>query len=345
MKPIDLRSDTVTRPTHGMREAMFKAEVGDDVFGDDPTVNLLQETVADILGKEAALYVPSGTMANQVSVKAHTQPGDEVILEASSHVYNYEGGAPGVLSGVMTRTLEGQWGVFTAAQVEASIRPADHHFAHTRLVVIENTHNRHGGTIFPVAEMRRIRETAERHGVSLHLDGARLWNASVATGLDVRAWADLADSVSVCLSKGLGAPVGSVLAGSKAFIDRAHRFRKVFGGGMRQAGILAAAGLYALKHHRTRLLKDHENARYLAEFLSKLPGAVIDLEHVQTNIVVLTLSENAPFDGPGLVRAMREVGVWFTSFAPRKCRLVTHLDVSWEDVEEACKRIQQVWSV
>jgi threonine aldolase len=328
-----------------MREAIFKAEVGDDVFGDDPTVNRLQETVAGILGKEAALYVPSGTMANQVSVKSHTEPGDEVILEASSHVYNYEGGGPGLLSGVMTRTLEGQWGVFTAEQVEAAIRPGDHHFAHTRLVVIENTHNRHGGTIFPVEEMRSIREVADRRGLSIHLDGARLWNAAAATGLDPRAWADLADSVSVCLSKGLGAPVGSVIAGTRSFIDRAHRFRKVFGGGMRQAGLLAAAGLYALEHHRARLLKDHENARYLAEFLSKLPGAIIDLEHVQTNIVVLGLSPQAPFDGPCLVRELRESGVWITSFAPRKCRLVTHLDVSREDVEEACKRIQRVWSV
>jgi threonine aldolase len=193
--------------------------------------------------------------------------------------------------------------------------------------------------------MGRIREVVDRHGLSLHLDGARLWNASAATGLDVRAWADLADSVSVCLSKGLGAPVGSVIAGTIPFIDRAHRFRKVFGGGMRQAGILAAAGLYALEHHRARLLKDHENARFLADFLSKLPGAIIDLEHVQTNIVVLELGPDAPFDGPGLVKAMREVGVWFTSFAPRKCRLVTHLDVSWEDVDEACKRIQRAWSV
>ncbi len=344
MNIIDLRSDTVTRPTPGMREAIARAEVGDDVFGDDPTVNRLQETVAHLLGKEAALFVPSGTMANQVSIKSHTEAGDEIILEANSHVFNYEGGAPALLSGVTVHTLPGMRGMFTAEQVEAALRPPDHHFARSRLMVIENTHNRAGGTIFPVEEMRRIRSLADRHGLAIHLDGARLWNAAAATGLDLRAWTDLADSVSCCLSKGLGAPVGSLISGSKAFIERAHRFRKVFGGGMRQAGILAAAGLYALEHHRERLVEDHAHSRLLAEAISKLPGAIIDLEAVQTNILIVELGQEAPFDGPGLAAAMKEVGVWFLPTAPRKVRLVTHLDVSREQVEEACVSIKRVWS-
>ncbi|RJP80219.1 MAG: low-specificity L-threonine aldolase [Candidatus Zixiibacteriota bacterium] len=343
MKPIDLRSDTVTRPTPAMREAMARAEVGDDVFGEDPTVNRLQETTAALLGKEAALYVPSGTMANQLAVKSHTQAGDEVILEANSHVFNYESGGPAVLSAVQINPLPGVRGVFTAEQVEAAIRPTDHHFAQTRLVVIENTHNRAGGAIFPVEEMRRIRETADRRGLALHLDGARLWNASAATGLALRAWADLADSVSCCFSKGLGAPVGSCLAGTKAFIDRAHRFRKVFGGGMRQAGILAAAALYAVENHRARLADDHAHARLLAETISALPGALLDPAHVQTNILIVELGPEAPFDAKELVRRLKDSGVLCLDTAPRKIRLVTHLDVSREQVLDACERIRQVW--
>ena len=345
MKIIDLRSDTVTRPTPQMREVIASAEVGDDVFGDDPTVNRLQEKVAELLGKEAALFVPSGTMANQVSIKTHTQPGDEVILEANSHVFNYESGAPALLSGATVHTIQGDHGVFTAEQVEAAIRPADHHFARSRLIVIENTHNRAGGTIFPVAQMQRIREVATKQGLSIHLDGARLWNASAATGLDLRAWADLADSVSVCLSKGMGCPVGSLIAGTREFIDRAHRFRKIFGGGMRQAGLLAAAGLYAIENHRERLVEDHRNCRILAEAIAELPGAVVDLDYVQTNILIVELTPQAPFDGPGFSAAMKEVGVWFLPTAANKVRLVTHLGVSGEDAEEACARIRRVWSV
>lgn len=341
---IDLRSDTVTKPTPAMREVIAKAEVGDDVFGDDPTVNRLQEVVAGLLGKEAALFVPSGTMANQISVKTHTEPGDEVILEANSHVFNYESGAPALLSGVTIHALPGVRGAFTAEQVEAAIRPPDHHYAHSRLLVIENTHNRAGGAIFPVDEMRRIRAVADTHGLKIHLDGARLWNASAATGLDLRAWADLADSVSVCLSKGLGCPVGSLIAGSRAFIDRAHRFRKVFGGGMRQVGILAAAGLYAIENHRERLKEDHANCRLLAETFAKLPGAIVDMQAVQTNILIVELGKDAPFDGPGLSAELKKMDIWFLPIAPRKVRLVTHLDVSREDAEETCKRIRRAWS-
>ncbi|TKJ41844.1 low-specificity L-threonine aldolase [candidate division LCP-89 bacterium B3_LCP] len=345
MKIIDLRSDTVTKPTTEMREVIATAEVGDDVFGDDPTVNKLQDKTAHLLGKEAALFVPSGTMANQVSIKAHTQPGDEVLIEADAHVFNYESGAPAFLSGVTLHRLSGVRGVFTAEQVEEAIRPGDHHFAPTRLVMIENTNNRAGGTIFPVAEMQRIRDTASRFDLSVHLDGARLWNASAATGLDPRNWTDLADSVSVCLSKGLGCPVGSLIAGSAEFIDRCHRYRKVFGGGMRQAGILAAAGIYALDNHRERMVDDHRNCRLLADAIYHLPGTVIDLQAVHTNILIVELTEDAPFDGPGMVKALKEVGVWITSGALNKVRLVTHLDVSTEDVEDAVDRIRRVWSV
>ncbi len=345
MNIIDLRSDTVTKPTPQMREVIASAKVGDDVFGDDPTVIKLQETVAGLLGKEAALYVPSGTMANQVSIKAHTQPGDEVIAEANAHIFNYESGAPAFLSGVTLHLLQGDHGIINAEQVQTAIRPGDHHFAPSRLIAIENTHNRAGGIVFPVEEMKRIRDVASRNGLKIHLDGARLWNASAATGLDLRAWADLADSVSVCLSKGMGCPVGSLIAGSTEFIDRCHRFRKVFGGGMRQVGILAAAGLYAIENHRQRLVEDHQNARLLAETLASLPGAILDLDWVHTNIIILELGKDAPFDGPGMVKALNEVGIWIIATAPNKVRLVTHLDVSREDIEEACTRIRMVWSV
>ena len=247
MQFIDLRSDTVTKPTPEMRKAMAKAEVGDDVFGEDPTINALQDKVAGILGKEKAIFVPSGTMANQLAIKAHTQPGDEVILEATSHPYNFEGGAGAVLSGVQFYCLNGLRGIVEASQVEAAIRPLDHHFPVTRLVCLENTHNRGGGSIYPLKTLAEVSRLARSKNLSIHLDGARLWNASVASGIKPKEYARWADSVSVCLSKGLGAPVGSLVAGSAVFIDRVHRFRKMFGGGMRQAGILAAAGLYALE--------------------------------------------------------------------------------------------------
>ncbi len=328
-----------------MREAIAGAEVGDDVFGDDPTVNRLQETVAKLLGKERALFVPSGTMSNQIAIKAHTVPGDEVIVEENCHLFNYESGAPAFLSGVQIHPLPGRYGVITAEQVEAALRPPDHHFAPSRLICLENTHNRAGGTVFPVDEMRRIREVADRHGLKIHLDGARLWNAAAAAGSDLRVWADLADSVSVCLSKGLGCPVGSLIAGNAAFIDRCHRFRKVFGGGMRQTGILAAAGLYAIEHNRARLVEDHRNARLLAETFASLPGVKINLDYVQTNIVIVQLTQDAPYDGPGLAQAAEKAGVRFLATAPDKVRLVTHLDVNRELVEDACARIRRLWTV
>lgn len=336
MEFIDLRSDTVTKPTPAMRKAMAEAEVGDDVFGEDPTVNALQERVAEILGKEKALFVPSGTMANQLSIKAHTQPGDEVILEASSHPFNFEGGAGAVLSGVQFYCLHGVRGVVEASQVEEAIRPLDHHFPVTRLVCLENTHNRGGGSIYPLKKLVQISKLAKSRGLLVHLDGARLWNASAATGIKPIKYAKWADSVSVCLSKGLGAPVGSLVAGSAGFIDRVHRFRKMFGGGMRQAGILAAAGLYALDHHMERLTEDHMNAKRLALGLLELKGVSINPDEVETNIVIFDVSGGRK-TAQQVSEAMKKQGVLIHAFNKRQIRLVTHLDVSSADIEKTLR--------
>jgi threonine aldolase len=338
---IDLRSDTVTCPTPAMRKAMAEAEVGDDVFGEDPTVNALQEKVANLLGKEAALFVPSGTMANQLSIKSHTQPGDEVIIESSSHPYNFEGGAGAALSGVQFQCLKGVRGILEAFQIEEAVRPADHHFAVTRLVCLENTHNRGGGSIYPVEKMADIYRLAKSKGLLVHLDGARLWNASVATGIKTNEYAQWSDSVSVCLSKGLGAPIGSLVAGSKPFIDRVHRFRKMFGGGMRQVGIIAAAGIYALEHHFERLKEDHQNAKRLGVGLKEFKGVSIDPRHVETNIVILDIA-NAGMTAAQVAEAMKKEGVLIHAFGKTQIRLVTHLDVSAEDIERALKSFERV---
>jgi len=338
---IDLRSDTVTKPTPGMRRAMAEAEVGDDVFGEDPTVNFLQKKIAKILGKEAAIFFPSGTMANQVAIKSHTQPGDEVIIEAFSHSYNFEAGAGGALSGIQFYLLKGDRGIFEVSQIEEAIRPDDHHFPVTRLVCIENTHNRGGGSIFPIEKMREIYQLAKSKGLRVHLDGARLWNASVASGIKPHEYAQWADSVSVCLSKGLGAPVGSLVSGPKAFIGRAHRFRKMFGGGMRQVGILAAAGIYGLDHHLERLTEDHQNAKHLALGLRKLEGISIDPELVETNIVIFDVSQTGK-NAPQIVEAMKKEKILTHAFGKTHIRLVTHLDVSREEIEMALNAFQKV---
>jgi threonine aldolase len=338
---IDLRSDTVTRPTPAMRKVMAEAEVGDDVFGEDPTVNTLQEKVANLLGKEAALFVPSGTMANQLSIKSHTQPGDEVIIEGSSHPYNFEGGAGAALSGIQFHCLKGVRGVLDASQVEEAIRPADHHFPVTKLVCLENTHNRGGGTIYPIEKMAEIYRLAQSKGLLVHLDGARLWNASVATRTKPREYAQWADSVSVCLSKGLGAPIGSLVAGSKPYINCVHRFRKMFGGGMRQVGIIAAAGIYALDHHLERLKEDHQNAKRLAVGLKECKGVSIDPKHVETNIVIFDITDSG-MTGPQVTEAMKKEGVLIHAFGKTQIRLVTHLDVTSEDIERALKCFEKI---
>lgn len=332
---IDFRSDTITLPTPGMRRAMAAAEVGDDVFGEDPTVRRLEQRTAELLGKAAGLFIASGTMGNQLAVRTHTEPGQEIILEANSHIYYFEGGGPAAISGVMCRCLQGRRGMFSAQEVAAVLRKPDPHFAPSRLVCIENTHNRGGGSIWPLEQIREIALLAQERGLRMHLDGARLWNASAATGIQEREYAAPFDSVNVCFSKGLGAPVGSVLTGSVEFIERARRFRKQFGGGMRQAGIIAAGALYALEHHRSRLVEDHRNARTLAQGLSDLPGLVVDLESVQTNIVIFQVT-CCPAEL--LVKRLRELGVLVLSTGPDTIRAVTHLGISAADVREAVKR-------
>lgn len=341
-KLIDLRSDTVTKPTAAMRQVMASAEVGDDVFGEDPSVNALQQKVAQLFGMESALFVPSGTMGNQLAIKCHTQPGDEVICEENCHSFNYEGGGPASLSGVQMRPLPGVRGVITAEQIEAAIRPADHHFPQTRLVILENTHNRAGGAIFPLDEIIKIRELTKRHQLKLHLDGARLWNAHIATGIPLHEYGKYFDSISVCLSKGLGAPVGSVLVGSREFIEQAHRYRKIWGGGMRQAGILAAAGLYAIENHLQRLRDDHARAQRLAKCLNQYPQIKIDMEATQTNIVIADVQETG-LKAPELAVTLKENGLLCIAFSPTKIRMVTHLDVDDGDIDRAEEIIHKVF--
>ncbi len=341
-KIIDLRSDTVTKPSPGMRRAMAEAEVGDDVFGEDPSVNRFQEKAASLLGKEAALFVPSGTMANQVAVKSHTQSGDEVIMEKTSHPYNYESGALAAVSGVQVCLLEGRHGILTPEQVEEAIRPSDHHYAPTRLVCLENTHNRGGGTIYPMETIEGIALVVKRNGLAMHLDGARLFNACVATGVKATEYAKYFDSVSFCLSKGLGAPVGSIIVGSAEFINRCHRFRKMLGGGMRQAGILAAAGIYALENNIERLVEDHRNAALLAEALADLKGANIDSSRVQTNIVYFDVAGGRFENAAQLTDELKKQGVLMLATAKCTVRAVTHLDVKEEDIYHAQKALKAI---
>jgi len=325
---IDMRSDTVTRPTKGMREAMALAEVGDDVFGDDPTVNRLQSVVADLLGKEAALFVPSGTMGNQLALRAQTRLGDQIVLESGAHIYRYEAGAPAVLSGLLVTCVETQDGLLDWPLVEAALNPDNVHCAPPALICLENTHNRAGGRILPQANVQEIARRAHARGLRVHLDGARLWHAHVATGLALAELAAPVDSVSVCFSKALAAPVGSVLAADSATIEQAHRFRKMWGGGMRQAGILAAACLYALDHHLGRLAEDHRHARDLA---AGLDHPDLKVNHpVDTNIVIIDAA------GPGVDEALllhlESHGVLAVGFGPGQVRLVPHLEHSATDI-------------
>ena len=331
MKPIDLRSDTVTRPSEAMRKAMVEAEVGDDVYGEDPTVNRLQAVAAERVGKAAALFVPSGTMANQIAVLLHTRPGDAVLAGEGAHVLLWESGAASAFAGVQIQTV-GRGGLFDGDDVRAAVAPPDPHCAPTRLVCVENTHNWGGGVIFPRERLDRVAEAARQHGLALHLDGARLFHAEVATGVPAREWAAPFDTVAFCLSKGLGAPVGSLLCGSADLVARALRVRKMLGGGMRQAGILAAAGLYALERHVARLAEDHANARRLAEGLEALGLRVAPPP--ETNIVMFAVE-----DVLGFLRETRARNVLVNPIRPGIFRAVTHLDVSRDDVDEALARI------
>ena len=332
--PIDLRSDTVTRPTPAMREAMARAPVGDDQYGEDPTVNELQARVAALLGKEAALWVPTGTMANQVALRALTRPGDDVVVSRESHAVWHETGASAANAGVQFTEI-GTGGLFTAAEFVAVVKPRGHIlYPPTTLVEIENTHNRGGGLVFPQAEAIAICDAAHARGIATYLDGARLWNTAIATG---RAIADLAapfDLAGVCLSKGLGAPGGSLVAGPKDLIATCQRYRRMAGGAMRQVGIFAAAGLHALDHHFDRLADDHANARSIATRLATSPRVQLDLTTVQTNIVVFRLAPDAP-DSATVVSRARERGLVLFPFGPRTMRLVTHLDVTRADCDRA----------
>ncbi len=334
---IDLRSDTVTRPTREMRAAMAAAEVGDDVLGDDPTVNRLQERVAEVMGKEAACYVPSGTMANQTAIRAHTEPGDEVICHVDSHIINYETGAPAALSGVMIRTASGARGLFDADQLDGLVRPDSVHFPHSRLALVENTQNRGGGAVWPLEQVDRVTQKARSLGLKLHLDGARIWNASAATGVEPARWARDFDSVSCCFSKGLGAPVGSAVCGTRAFIARVMRFRKMFGGTMRQSGIVAAGALYALENHRGRLVEDHANAARLAEGLADVPGLMIPMP-VETNMVFFDV-DPARGTAAEVCQRLKGAGVLVLPTGAQRVRAVCHLDVTREMIERAVEAI------
>lgn len=337
---IDLRSDTVTRPTPEMRAVMAAAEVGDDVFNDDPTVNLLQDSLAAMLGKEAALFVPSGTMSNQICVRAHTQPGDELLCESTCHIYNYEAGGPAVLSGVMCRTIEGDYGVLDVCQLEDKVRPDNEHLVRTRLVCLENTHNRGGGRVYPIEKIRAISQWAHANGLVMHLDGARLWNAIVRSGIEAAEWAKPFDSVSVCFSKGLGAPLGSALVGPRSFVAKARRIRKLFGGGMRQVGVVASAALYAIKHHVARLADDHRNAQLIAEAIAATPGLRLDPPAVETNLIWFEVDPDLG-TAKDIANALKQQGVLVHTSGPQTLRACTHLDVSAQQAERAAYTIKK----
>jgi threonine aldolase len=339
MKKIDFRSDTVTKPSPGMMNAIAGAEVGDDVFRDDPTVLRLEDKIAELFDKEAAVFVPSGTMGNQVALKTLSQPGWELLCERQCHIVNYEVGGPAVHSSLLVNMIDTEYGAITAEQVEKSIRAEDIHCAVTKIVALENTHNCHGGTIYPLDEILRIREVADRHDLLMHLDGARIWNAHVASGIPLADWGRPFDSISVCLSKGLGAPVGSVVIGSREFITGALRTRKLFGGGMRQVGILAAAGLYAIENNIARLKEDHEKAWLLAEGLNNLEGFRVDLKRVQTNIVIVDIAGIGKTPDE-MMHELDKNDVLAVPFGPTQLRFVTHLDVSMEECQKALEIIK-----
>lgn len=331
---IDLRSDTVTRPTPDMRRAMAEAVVGDDVLGDDPTVIELERRVAALMGKPAAVFVPSGTMANQTAIRAHTEPGDEVIAHEDSHILHYETGAPAALSGVMTREARGERGLFDVGEVDRLFRPESPIAPRSRLLVMENTQNRGGGAVWPLDRFRHVAQRGRELGLRVHLDGARIWNASATTGVEPAEYAAEVDSVSCCFSKGLGAPVGSAVAGDAAFAARVRRFRKMFGGAMRQSGILAAAALHALEHHRVRLADDHAHAKLIGEAVTTNGGLSLAFP-VETNIVIFDVAP-ALGTAAGVCERLRSAGVWCLPFGSQRVRMVTHLDVSRAMVERAC---------
>ena len=338
---IDLRSDTVTKPSEAMRKAMIDAEVGDDVYKEDPTVNELEKYTAELLGKEAALFVPSGVMGNQICLNVHTQPGDEVICEADAHIFQYESGSPAVLSGLQLYPLKGENGIIDPKSVRPLVRPESaYYMPRSKVLEIENTHNRAGGTVYSIERISELKKVADEFSLKFHLDGARLWNASVAYGVSLEEYCSYFDSVSVCLSKGLGAPVGSLIAGTKDFIKEAFRVRKGWGGGMRQVGILAAAGLYAIKNNISRLAEDHKKADILANRIYETGQFKINLENVQTNILIfepknISVEESLKkCEKNGLLLSVGQVGT---------LRAVTHMDISFDEIKKACDIISKVF--
>ena len=339
MMSIDLRSDTVTKPTPGMLQAMMQAPVGDDVFGEDPSVNQLESMAAKLFGMEAALYCPTGTMSNQIAIKVHTQPGDEVICEKNAHVYIYEGGGIAFNSGSQVRALDGDRGRINAEQVSAAINPDDVHKARTSLVCLENTSNRGGGSCYDPAEIKKIRQVCEDNELKLHLDGARLFNALVAGNHRAAEFGSLFDTISVCLNKGMGCPVGSILIGRADFIRKARRVRKVFGGGMRQAGFMAASGIYALEHHIDRLSVDHAHAKRIAEALAA-SGKVRNIMPVETNIIIFEV--DSPYCAKGMAADLKDHGILAVAISANQIRFVTHLDISPEMVDRVVDVIGNV---
>ena len=335
----DLRSDTFTKPSPAMLDAMFNAAVGDDVFGEDPTINQLESMAADLFKMEAAVFCPSGTMTNQIAIKCHTQPGEEIICDKMSHVYIYEGGGIAFNSGCQVKTLEGDRGRVKAEQVLEAINPHDIHKAPTSLVSLENTANRGGGSCYDFADLEEIKETCLQNKLKLHLDGARLWNALVAKGETPRQYGELFDSISICLSKGLGTPVGSLLLGNKSFIQKARRVRKVFGGGMRQAGYLAAAGIYALENNINRLAEDHHHAKQIAEALTK-KDFVGKIMPVETNILIFELKDR--FNAKSFETELAKSGILTIAISATQVRMVTHLDVTEDMVQHLVEVIKEI---
>ncbi len=336
---IDLRSDTVTRPSKGMMEAMINAKVGDDVFGDDPTVIALEEKAASIFGKESALFCPSGTMTNQIAIKVHTKPGDEVICDESSHVYRYEGGGIGFNSGASVRLIDGDRGRITAQQVLENINPDDPHFPVSKLVVAENTSNRGGGSCYDFSELKKISKVCKEKNLKYHLDGARLFNALTETGESKQQVGEIFDSISICLSKGLGAPVGSMLIGDKEFIKQARRIRKVFGGGMRQAGYIASAGIYALENNINRLSEDHKKAKTIGEILESC-HFVKEVLPIETNIVVFKLVDD--IKDTEFLETLKEKNILAVGFGPQTIRMVTHLDFTENMLDDLIKILKSL---
>jgi threonine aldolase len=338
---IDLRSDTATRPSREMRQFMADAEVGDEQIREDPTVNKLQDMVADLTGKEAALFLPSGTMCNAIGIKIHTQPGDKIILERDAHPFTSEAGGPALMSGVMTTLVDGDRGVFTGDDIRRLVPPVTFHSAPTTLVLFENTHNKGGGRVWPIETLNEAADTAHELGVTTHLDGARLLNAVVASDIPARVWCEKMDTVWIDLSKGLGAPVGGVLAGTREQMEKARRYKHMFGGAMRQAGIIAAAGVYALEHNVERMAEDHENAQRLASGLSAIDGIKLVHDTVDTNLVFFDVAGTGKA-APDIAAALKEKGVLMGAQGPARFRAVTHIDVSKDDIETALKAMNEV---